>query len=158
MYKLLLHWVTPSMFKVVPNLLNRMAYAWKPHSTIPNNLKNIDSHYKSSLPLSLSWRWFPLLQGNIMSLRSYPFHEISVDLASILTALPLCMDAPQEITERQGSPWHRDLPTAAEEKARGRTELGLQRLKQNSLTSKPEWGVKQPGLGNLQAQHSECLK
>lgn len=156
MYRLVLHWVTYSMFKVVPNLLHRMA--WKPHSAITNNLKNIDSHYKSSLPYPLSWRWFPFLQGNVTFLRSYPFHEISVDLASILTALPLCMDAPQEITERQGSPWHRALPSAVEEKARGKTELGSQRLKQNSLMSKLEWSVKQSGLENLQAQHSHCLK
>lgn len=61
-----------------------------------------------------------------MFLRSYLFHEISVDLASILTALPLCMDTPPEITERQGSPWHRALPIGVEEKARGRTEPGSQ--------------------------------
>lgn len=60
-----------------------------------------------------------------MFLRSYPSHEISVNVASILTPLPLCTDAPQEITERQGSPWHRALPTE-EEKARGRMELGSQ--------------------------------
>lgn len=135
MYKLLLHWVTYSMFKVVSNLLNRMAYAWKPHNAIPNNLKNTDSHYKSTVPYALSWRWFPVLQENIMFLRSYPFNEISVDLASILTASPLPMDAPQEITERQGSPWHGTLPSAVEEKARGRRELGSQRLKQNSCQS-----------------------